>query len=271
MVGGGALRHARDRRAEGRQSLDIDVDIREHRYGPDPVLQGIRLKAHSGEIVAILGPSGCGKSTLLRLAGGIEPPTEGNVTFASGQGRRQGVAYVFQDPTLLPWRTALGNVAFPLEHGGGTRSAIRDRALAALHRVGLADFAAHYPRQLSGGMQQRVGLARALATDPALLLLDEPFAAADALTREALVADLVRLWAESRYTCLYVTHSPDEAVRLGHRVVVLSERPGRIRGIVPVDPPIERRHAGEAALQAAGARVWALVRGDAGAGAAHAG
>ena len=245
--------------------MDLIAEGLSHGYGPLAVLDGIDLTIRSGEIVAILGPSGCGKSTLLRLLGGLERPAAGRVLMAgeAPAGCLNPLTYVFQDFALAPWRTVADNVALALEHhplSAGERSA---RVREALRRVNLSDFAAAYPRQLSGGMKQRTAIARALAVDPAVFLMDEPLSALDAQTRELLIADLLRLWGETRFTAVYVTHNLAEAVRLGHRIVVLSRRPGRIRDIVAIDLPLPERSEGHPALAEASARVWSLIRDEA--------
>ena len=245
--------------------MDLIAEGLSHGYGPLAVLDGVDLTIRSGEIVAILGPSGCGKSTLLRLLGGLERPAAGRVLMAgeAPAGCLNPLTYVFQDFALAPWRTVADNVALALEHhplSAGERSA---RVREALRRVNLSDFAAAYPRQLSGGMKQRTAIARALAVDPAVFLMDEPLSALDAQTRELLIADLLRLWGETRFTAVYVTHNLAEAVRLGHRIVVLSRRPGRIRDIVAIDLPLPERSEGHPALAEASARVWSLIRDEA--------
>jgi NitT/TauT family transport system ATP-binding protein len=186
-------------------------------------LAGIDLEAAEGSFVALLGPSGCGKSTLLRLVAGLDRAQRGHVK--SGAARH---AMVFQDAHLLPWRDVRGNVELPLELEGTAAAERRARAAAAIAQVGLADAARRYPAELSGGMRMRVSLARALVTEPTLLLLDEPFAALDELTRMALDDELRRLWREAGLSVLFVTHSIAEAAYLAERVVVLSRRPARI-------------------------------------------
>jgi NitT/TauT family transport system ATP-binding protein len=236
-----------------------------HAYDGLTVLDDISLTVASGEIVALLGPSGCGKSTLLRMLGGLERPATGRVEMrgAPPAASLNPLTYVFQDFALVPWRTVAGNVALPLEHhrlGAADRAR---RVADALARVGLSDFAKAYPRQLSGGMKQRTAIARAFAVEPAVLLMDEPLSALDAQTRDLLIEDLVRLWTETRFTAVYVTHNVAEAVRLGHRVVVLSRRPGRIRAVVEIAEPLDRRREGSPALGAAREQIWDLVRGEA--------
>ena len=234
-------------------------------YGRLTVLDGVSLRIGGGEIVAILGPSGCGKSTLLRLLGGLERPDSGRVLTAgeAPAGSLSPLAYVFQDFALAPWRTVAGNVALPLEHLSMSAEERRARVADALARVGLGDFAAAYPRQLSGGMKQRAAIARALVVNPAIFLMDEPLSALDAQTRELLMDDLLRLWGETRFAAAYVTHNVAEAIRLGHRVVVLSRRPGRVREIVAIDAPLEARREGDPALVEASARIWSLIRAEA--------
>jgi NitT/TauT family transport system ATP-binding protein len=216
-------------------------------HGPDgrgvvPVLDGIDLVVAPEEFVSVLGPSGCGKTTLLRIVAGLTPWDSGDVLVnghpVTGPGPDRGM--VFQDFALLPWATVAENVAFGLELRGVSRHArigVTDRLIAT---VGLQGFANHYPHQLSGGMQQRVGLARALAIDPAILLLDEPFGSVDSLTRRLLQEDLLRLHVETRKTVLLVTHSVDEAARLGDRIVLLGPRPARVLEVLDTNLPRPR-------------------------------
>lgn len=192
-------------------------------------LEGVSLQLNPGEFVAVVGPSGCGKSTLLRLAAGLLSPQVGSVARSAGQ-----VGFVFQDPTLLPWRTARRNVELVAELQGVKRAERRQRAMAALERVGLADVAGQRPNTLSGGMRMRVSLARTLSAQPDLMLFDEPFAAVDEMTRSQLGDDLQRLFLAERFAGLFVTHSVAEAAYLASRVVVMSARPGRIVGEIEV-------------------------------------
>jgi NitT/TauT family transport system ATP-binding protein len=186
-------------------------------------LASLSFKVQSGEFVSLLGPSGCGKSTALRVAAGLLAPDNGTITRDTDD-----IGFVFQDPTLMPWADALTNARLPLDLKHMPRSEGNDRAAAALARVGLSGFARAYPRELSGGMRMRVSLARALAAQPKLLLLDEPFAALDEITRNALGDDLLRLWREDGLTVLFVTHSVSESSFLSSRVLVMSPRPGTI-------------------------------------------
>jgi NitT/TauT family transport system ATP-binding protein len=205
-------------------------------------LAEVTLDIAPGEFVTIVGPSGCGKTTLLRIMAGLQRPTSGAVHLlgrpVTGPSRNVGI--VFQDPVLLPWRTVLDNVMLPVQVLGLDRETFRRRALELLALVGLAGFEGKYPHELSGGMRQRVSLARALVHDPALLLMDEPFGALDAMTREAMNLELQRIWQESGKTVAFITHSISEAVFLGDRVVVMSPRPGRIADVLTVDLPRPR-------------------------------
>jgi NitT/TauT family transport system ATP-binding protein len=204
--------------------------------GGSPVLDGLGLEVGAGSFVALLGPSGCGKSTLLRLIAGLERPDAGAVRLAGAGPVSRSVparpvsrlAFVFQDANLLPWRTVVDNAALPLELGRVEARRRREVTLEALAAVGLADAARKLPHELSGGMRMRVSLARALVTEPDLLLLDEPFAALDEMTRQRLDDQLRALWARLGFTVLFVTHSVDEAAYLAERAVVLSARPARV-------------------------------------------
>jgi NitT/TauT family transport system ATP-binding protein len=214
-------------------------------------LQRIDLAIRDGEFLAIVGPSGCGKSTLLRLVAGLHLPTSGEVRVAGRIVDRPqtNLGIVFQGPVLLDWRTALANVLVQIELRGMDPRAYRDRALRLLDQVGLSEFADRYPHELSGGMRQRVAIARALIHDAPLLLMDEPFGALDALTREQMRLDLEALWLATRKTVLFITHSIDEAVLLADRVVVMSPRPGTIECVLDVRLPrprgLEARRAPE--------------------------
>lgn len=198
-------------------------------------LTGVELRVAPGEFVAVVGPSGCGKSTLLRLASGLDTATGGAV-----HAPVDSVGYVFQDPTLLPWRTVLANVELPAELAGTAKAERRERALEALRLVGLEGFEKQLPRQLSGGMRMRVSLARALMTRPSLFLLDEPFGALDEMTRLRMQEELQRIYAETGFAALFITHSVTEAVFLASRVVVMSARPGRVTASFDVPFPHPR-------------------------------
>ncbi len=245
--------------------MDLEIAGLSHRYGDLEVLRGIDLKIASGEIVCIIGPSGCGKSTLLRLIGGLERPSDGAV-LQLGEPPADSLnplTYIFQDFALLPWRTVAGNVSLALEgHRLGREESAR-RIADVLERTRLTDFADVFPKQLSGGMKQRVAIARALAVNPAVLLMDEPLSALDSQTRELLLDDLVGLWTRETFTACYVTHNLNEAVRLGHRVVVLSRRPGEIREIVEIDVPVAERAAQAGRLADLQQELWEMMRQEA--------
>jgi len=245
--------------------MDLHLEGIAHHYHQVEVLSGIDLTIGHGQIVCIVGPSGCGKSTLLRLIGGLERPAAGRV-LQVGEPPTDSLnplTYIFQDFALLPWRTVAGNVGLVLEDHRldlTERAAIVEDVLA---RTKLAEFRDALPRQLSGGMKQRVGIARALAVRPAVLLMDEPLSALDGQTRELLIDDLVDLWVRAPFTAVYVTHNLDEAVRLGHKIVVLSRRPGRIRETVEIDLPLAERAANPGMLEAKHKHLWSLIRAEA--------
>ncbi|MBM3352990.1 MAG: ABC transporter ATP-binding protein [Betaproteobacteria bacterium] len=211
-------------------------------------INGVSLAIAKHEFVALVGPSGCGKSTLLRLVVGLVKPSRGRVAIdgAPVVDPRADTGIVFQAPTLLPWATILDNVLFPMKLMGRMDARALKQARALLRLTGLEGFEKRYPRELSGGMQQRAGICRALVHDPEILLMDEPFGALDALTREEMTLELLRIWSERPKTILFVTHSIPEAVILADRVVVMSPRPGRIAEIVDVPLPRPRSFAQEA-------------------------
>jgi NitT/TauT family transport system ATP-binding protein len=212
------------------------------RQGELLALDGVELSVSDGEFVAIVGPSGCGKSTLLRILGGLLEPTEGSV-FLDGQmldSPKRQVGYVFQKVNLMPWRSVLHNVTLPLEVSGMPRSRAEEKAQDLLALVGLEEFGKVFPRQLSGGMAQRVAIARALVGQPGVLLLDEPFGSLDALSREQMNLELLRIWQAHRVTAVMVTHDLQEAIFLADRVLVMSPRPGRIHTEVEVRLPRPR-------------------------------
>ena len=223
------------------QIRNLRASFRSH-LGDLDALDGATFDVERGEFVCLLGPSGCGKSTLLRIVAGLLKPTGGEVLLEGGPQREPGqrVGLVFQQPTLLPWRSVRDNVALPLEMEGLSAADIERRTTELLALVGLSSFEHEYPMNLSGGMAQRTAIARALAQDLEVLLLDEPLGALDALTRERMAAELLRIWQRDKRTVLMVTHSVEEAALLADRVVVLSSRPGRVVGIVPVDLPRPR-------------------------------
>lgn len=207
---------------------------------PVTALQDVNLSISDGEIVALIGPSGCGKSTLLRAVAGLDRDFTGELEWVVPPKIGRDIGFVFQEPALLPWRTVDRNVSFGLEGKGRAKAEIAERVDTLLAMVGLSDFKKSYPAELSGGMKQRVGIMRALAYDPRVLLMDEPFGALDAITRDRLQDDLLRIWGQTRKTILLVTHSVEEAAYLADRVVVLSPRPGRIKAVHDVPLPRDR-------------------------------
>jgi NitT/TauT family transport system ATP-binding protein len=207
-------------------------------FGAIKALSGIDLHVKRSEFLTLLGPSGCGKSTILRLIAGLAAPSEGAIIW--NHGARPEIGFVFQDPTLMPWANALDNVYLPLRLAGLSRREAARRVTAMLSRVGLAGFENAYPRELSGGMRMRISLARALVADPPLLLLDEPFAALDEITRFTLNDDLLSLQRELKTTIVFVTHSVFESVYLSQRIAIMSPRPGRIIDEIAVDAPEPR-------------------------------
>lgn len=234
-------------------------------YGEVEALRNLSLEFPRGELTSLLGPSGCGKTTLLKIIAGLLQPTSGQIEVngktVTGPGPDR--AFVFQDFALLPWRSVRGNVSLVLEdHGikGAAADAIIDDVLA---RTRLTDFARALPKQLSGGMKQRVAIARALAVKPAVMLMDEPLSALDSQTRELLMDDLIALWTRQPFTAVYVTHNLAEAVRLGHRIVVLSRRPGQIREIVTIDKPLTERGFADPDLEQTQRHLWDLMREEA--------
>jgi NitT/TauT family transport system ATP-binding protein len=247
--------------------MEIALKNITHRFGDLTALDDVSLHAHEGEIVAIIGPSGCGKSTLLGIAGGILKPTAGEVVLRGvpAADTLNEITFIFQDFSLLPWQSVRDNVAFVLKHHKLGAAEMERRIANALERTGLSDFAAALPKQLSGGMRQRVGIARALAVRPAVFLMDEPLSALDAQTRELLLDDILALWERDRPTILYVTHNFQEAIRIADRVCVLSRRPGRVREIIEIPIPhaqrLQPQH--QAKVAELGNRLWALIKEEA--------
>ena len=219
------------------------------RYGSGTLaLHGVDLDIGRGDFLSLLGPSGCGKSTLLRILAGLTSASSGTLDWPSAANDARGVqaprlGFVFQEPTLMPWATALANAALPLRLEGVARSEREARAAEALARVGLAGFERAYPRALSGGMRMRVSIARALVTRPDILLMDEPFAALDEITRFRLNNDLLEIWHEAGFTVVFVTHSVFESVYLSRRIAVMASRPGRIDAEIAVPSPYPRGEA----------------------------
>ncbi|MGJ8534587.1 MAG: ABC transporter ATP-binding protein [Alphaproteobacteria bacterium] len=208
-------------------------------------LRDMALDVHQGEFISLLGPSGCGKSTALRIIAGLAPATTGTVSWGDSSGTEaeeasHDVSFVFQEPTLMPWATVFGNVFLPLKLKGQSKAKARDAVMEALELVGLEQFENSYPRELSGGMKMRVSIARALVTRPRLLLMDEPFAALDEITRFKLNNDLLELWQRFNWTVIFVTHSVFESVYLSNRIVVMAARPGRVVDDMSIDAPYPR-------------------------------
>ncbi len=245
--------------------MDLHLEAISHDYGDLSVLKNISLDIHHKEIVCIVGPSGCGKSTLLRIIGGLELPTAGNVLQLGNvpADTLNPLTYIFQDFALLPWRTVKGNIALALEEHGLSAAEMDATISDVLARTKLSEFADALPRQLSGGMKQRVAIARALSVKPAIMLMDEPLSALDSQTRELLMDDLVDLWVREGFTAFYVTHNLAEAVRLGHKIVVLSRRPGEIRDIVSIDIPLNERSAFAHDLETKQKQLWDMMREEA--------
>jgi NitT/TauT family transport system ATP-binding protein len=247
--------------------MDLIADHISHRFGALDVLQDVSFTVRAGEVVAIVGPSGCGKSTLLSVLGGLLQSSTGEAKLrgAPPAGSLNPLTFVFQDFALLPWCTVEANVEFPLLHTA--LSAAERRALVddALRRTSLSDFRNTFPKQLSGGMRQRVGIARALAVKPAILLMDEPLSALDSQTRELLMEDFIGLLADGAMGAVYVTHNLEEAVRLADRIVVLSRRPGRVREVVTM--PMARSERANAELRGRlltlQNEIWSLIRNEA--------
>ena len=216
-------------------------------------LDGLDLDVRPGEFVSLLGPSGCGKSTALRLIARLSEPTAGTISWGGrATSTVHEIGFVFQEPTLMPWTTVARNVDLPLRLAGRSSAEAAPRVAAALDRVGLASFREAYPRELSGGMKMRVSIARALVTDPHLLLMDEPFAALDEITRFKLNNDLLDVWAALRKTVVFVTHSVFESVYLSRRIVVMTPRPGRVFKELIVDAPYPRRESFRTSAEYAG-------------------
>ncbi|MCW2781458.1 MAG: transporter ATP-binding protein [Marmoricola sp.] len=229
-------------------------------------LDGLDLTVREGEFLTLVGPSGCGKSTILDLISGLSTPSGGSVKVGGRQVKEPGLdrGFVFQQYTLLPWRTALANIEFALEAKGGlSKAKRRERALEYLDLVGLSDFANRFPHELSGGMKQRVAIARSLSYEPEVLLMDEPFGALDAQTRERLQEELVGIWRRTGTTIVFITHDIEEAVFLGQRVAVMSSRPGRIEAVIDIE--LDRAATDEdirstAAFSHYRHQIWSLLR-----------
>jgi NitT/TauT family transport system ATP-binding protein len=244
----------------------LEVTRLNKQFGDLQVLQNIDLAVERGEFIAVVGPSGCGKTTFLRMVAGLEPVSSGTILLdgqkLSGPGGNRG--FVFQNDSLLPWRTVLSNALIGPEVMGQVGAKERQHTLDLLKLVGLGGFEEYYPRQLSGGMRQRVNLARALAIDPEVLLMDEPFASLDAQTREIMQTELLRIWEQGRKTVLFVTHQIDEAVFLSDRVLVFARRPGRVQESVEIKLPRPRELTIKRSSEfvAYVDRIWRLIEDD---------
>ena len=245
--------------------LRLRLEHVSHSYGAMRVLEDIDLAFEPGEVLALVGPSGCGKSTLLNILGGLLRPSQGQVTMRGSPPADclNPLTYVFQDFALLPWRTVAGNISLVLEDRLRDTMARHARIDEMLRLTGLSDFADAYPKQLSGGMRQRVGIARALAVRPACLFMDEPLSALDAQTRALLIEEFAALIARTGITTVYVTHNLNEATRLAHRVVVLSRRPGRVQAIIAIEQPIETRGESDPELVEKEKLIWSMIRDEA--------
>ena len=230
-------------------------------HDPLVAIERLDLEIPEGQFVSIVGPSGCGKSTLLKIINGLLPDHEGDVQVLQARNAGSTDAMVFQDASLFPWFNILSNVAYGLRCRGVPAREANERAMSFIRMVGLGGFESKYPYQLSGGMQQRANLARALTVDPEILLMDEPYAALDAQTRELMQAELLRIWSEARKTVLFITHQIDEAIYLADRVLVMSARPGRILADIPIDIQRPRDLAIKRTPEFAALadRIWELI------------
>ena len=245
--------------------MDIQLNAVSHSYGSIKVIHDISLDIPNGRILCLVGPSGCGKSTLLRFIGGLERPSKGEINLLGKppEGCLNPLTFVFQDFALLPWRTVRSNISLVLEDHGLQGSQADDIIHNVLERTKLIDFENALPKHLSGGMKQRVAIARALAVKPAVMLMDEPLSALDAQIRELLMDDLVELWTRQPFTAVYVTHNLAEAVRIGHKVIVLSRRPAEIRESVDIAIPLSKRITGDTELENIQTKLWNLIRNEA--------
>jgi NitT/TauT family transport system ATP-binding protein len=242
--------------------MDLNIQSLGHYYGDLEILRDINLDVPAGQIVAVIGPSGCGKSTLLRMIGGLEQPTSG-VVLQVGETPKDSLnplTYIFQDFALLPWRSVAGNISLVLEDHKHEPAEVDEIIENVLSRTKLSDFRDAFPHQLSGGMKQRVAIARALAVRPAVLLMDEPLSALDSQTHDLLMDDLIDLWLREKFTSVYVTHNLSEAVHLGHKVVVMSRRPGMITEVVDIDLALDKRKDHPELLIEYQQHLWNIMR-----------
>ncbi len=245
--------------------MNILIENVSHNYGETEVLKNINIEIKEHEIVCIVGPSGCGKSTLLKLIGGLEKPSSGKI-YQIGKpplNSLNPLTYIFQDFALLPWRNVYDNISLVLEDHKLSKNEIKEIVHNVLERTKLSDFKHVLPKNLSGGMKQRVAIARALSVKPAVMLMDEPLSALDSQTREFLMDDLVNLWLKENFTACYVTHNLEEAVRLGHKIIVLSRRPGSIHEIMNIDIPLNMRKNNKLILDEKQKYLWNLMKDEA--------
>ena len=245
--------------------MNIQINNLNHYYDDSKVLSDINLEIMDGQILSIIGPSGCGKSTLLRLIGGLEVPTLGKIIQVGSPPLDclNAMTYIFQDFALLPWRTVEGNISLVLEDHSLSAEVKHSILNDVLERTKLKDFLNALPKQLSGGMKQRVAIARALAVNPAVLLMDEPLSALDSQTRELLLEDFVNLWNRKPFTAVYITHNLSEAVRLGHKIIVLSRRPGKIIEVINIEKPIVDRKSIDKDLDQYQKHLWDIMHDEA--------
>ena len=245
--------------------MDLHIENISHSYEKLEVLKDINLFIKEKEIVCIVGPSGCGKSTLLRLIGGLEKPSKGKVMQIGEPSKASlnPLTYIFQDFALLPWKNVYDNIALVLENHNLSKNEIDAIIEDVLKRTKLSDFEKALPKQLSGGMKQRVAIARALSVKPSVLLMDEPLSALDSQTRELLLEDLISLWEKEKFTAVYVTHNLSEAVRLGHKIVVLGNRPGQIQKIIDINIPLNERKNHMLELDEKQKELWDMMREEA--------
>ena len=245
--------------------MNIQINNLNHYYDDSKVLSDINLEIMDGQILSIIGPSGCGKSTLLRLIGGLEVPTLGKIIQVGSPPLDclNAMTYIFQDFALLPWRTVEGNISLVLEDHSLSAEVKHSIINDVLERTKLKDFLNALPKQLSGGMKQRVAIARALVVNPAVLLMDEPLSALDSQTRELLLEDFVNLWSRKPFTAVYITHNLSEAVRLGHKIIVLSRRPGKIIEVINIEKPIPDRKSIDKDLDQYQKHLWDIMHDEA--------
>ena len=245
--------------------MNIQINNLNHYYDDSKVLSDINLEILDGQILSIIGPSGCGKSTLLRLIGGLEVPSLGKIIQVGSPPLDclNAMTYIFQDFALLPWRTVEGNISLVLEDHSLSAEVKHSIINDVLERTKLKDFLNALPKQLSGGMKQRVAIARALAVNPAVLLMDEPLSALDSQTRELLLEDFINLWSRKPFTAVYITHNLSEAVRLGHKIIVLSRRPGKIIEVINIEKPIADRKSIDKDLDQYQKHLWDIMHDEA--------